>query len=79
MLNEQWYVEHCLWTDYAVSSDFQMLVSQWVASGSHYLRKCLITHLELLYRAQMPKFDEWSINVLSVILKVFCVYTDNPN
>eukprot|EP01084_Bolivina_argentea_P220668 373938_1 len=55
--------------DYAVSDDFRMLYPQWMSSGSYYLRKCLITHLELLYRAQMPKFDEWSINVLAVILK----------
>eukprot|EP01083_Nonionella_stella_P016720 46699_1 len=55
--------------DYSASDDFRMLYPQWMSSGSYYLRKCLITHLELLYRAGMPKFDEWSVNVLAVILK----------
>lgn len=55
--------------DYTMQEDFRMLFSQWIASGSFYLRKTLISHLELLYRAQMPRFDEWSINVLAVLLK----------
>jgi len=55
--------------DYTFGGEFPLLFSQWIAKGSFYLRKSLITHLELLYRAQMPKFDEWSITVLTVLLK----------
>ena len=55
--------------DYTKEKNFRMLFSAWIATGSYYLRKSLISHLELLYRANMPGFDEWSINVLGVLLK----------
>ncbi|ETO30231.1 cytosolic regulator Pianissimo [Reticulomyxa filosa] len=48
--------------------NLRILFSTLVSTGSQFLRKTLISHLELLYRAQMPGYDQWSIDVLGIML-----------
>ena len=56
--------------DYTHDQNVRMLFSHWIAQGSFFLRKTLIQHLELLYRAQMPRFDEWFVS----IFVIFCFF-----